>query len=118
LLKFLKIDQLLEKLTSYIEVRIELFKLEVKEDIGRTIAKAAFWGGVFLLLCFALALISFGFSYWLGEVLGGIFYGFFIVGGVYIAIILLVLGLEKKLNIIEKATIKIQEALKKGKDDK
>ena len=52
LFKFFKIDQLLEKLTAYIEVRIELFKLEAREEIGQAASKAIFWFVV--LFCLVL----------------------------------------------------------------
>ena len=85
LLKFLKLDGIMSNLTGYIETKIELMKLEVKEDLAKAISKAA----VFIVLSFAATLfvlfISMAIAYKIGENTST-FTGFAIVAGFYAAI--------------------------------
>jgi uncharacterized membrane protein YqjE len=39
-LKFLKMDSLIENITGYVETRIELLKIEIKEEIAKSLSKA------------------------------------------------------------------------------
>ena len=118
LFKFLKIDQLLEKLTAYIEVRIELFKLEAKEELGQAVSKAIFWFVVFILSCFSLLFLSVGLAVWLGAWMQNAYIGFVIMGCFYLGLLVTLFFLEKPLQIIEKTNKRIQEAMKSKKDDK
>lgn len=82
ILKFLKLEGLLSNITGYVEARIELMKLDIKEDLARGLAKIA----VFVVLGFALTLfillISMAIAFKIGESLGN-FSGFAIVAGGY-----------------------------------
>lgn len=93
LLKLFKLDGLLDNVTGYLEARIELFKLDIKEDIARGLAKAA----VFVVLGFVLTLftllISIAVAFKIGESLGN-FAGFGIVAAVYL-LLALILYLRK-----------------------
>ena len=40
LFKFLRLDNLMDNLTGYVEARVELLKIEIREDIARVLAKA------------------------------------------------------------------------------
>jgi hypothetical protein len=85
LLKFLRLDGILANLTGYIEARIELVKLEVKEDLAKALSKAA----VFVVLCCVATLFVLFFSmaiaYKIGEATS-LFTGFAIVAGFYMLI--------------------------------
>ncbi|NBP71103.1 MAG: phage holin family protein, partial [Cytophagia bacterium] len=41
ILKLLRLDSLVSNLTGYVETRIELMKLEVKEEIAKSLAKVS-----------------------------------------------------------------------------
>lgn len=85
LLKLFKLDGLLSNVTGYVEARIELMKLDIKEDLARGLAKMA----VFVVLGFALMLfvllISMAIAFKIGESLGN-FSGFGIVAVGYFLI--------------------------------
>jgi uncharacterized membrane protein YqjE len=82
ILKFLQLDNIMSHLTGYVEARIELMKIEIKEDVARAISKAA----VFLMIFFAATLfvlfISIAIAVKIGE-RTGFFTGFAIVAAFY-----------------------------------
>ena len=53
----------------------------------------------FLFIIFVLLFIGLGSAWWVGESLENMKAGFFIVGGVYIALLALILGMAKKVII-------------------
>ncbi len=68
----------------YVEVKAELLKLKASDkaaDTGSAIGAILVVGVVLLT---GLLLISTGIAFWLGKLLGEVYYGFFIVGGVYL----------------------------------
>jgi hypothetical protein len=112
LIKFFKLDSMANNLTGYLEARMELLKIEIKEDVARGVSKAV----VFVVLAFAFCLfiffISVGAAYWIGESLG-VPAGFAIVSAVYllIAIVLYV----KREEISHKIEKQVLEITKKSK---
>lgn len=108
----LKLDGLLGHLTGYVEARIELFKLEIKEDLGRALAKAAVFlvfGIAFMLFIF---LISMAVAYKIAET-AGLFGGFAIVAGFYFLVALVMLLFRK--TISEKIEQQLLEVMKQKK---
>lgn len=90
------IGNLFENAGDYLEKRIELAKLKAADS-------ASGFAATFLtkvLLCFILAMIlligSIGAALWIGDGLGKIYYGFFLVTGFYILVMLLFLIFNSK----------------------
>jgi len=81
--KFFKVDSLLSNLGGYVETRIELAKIEMKEQLGKGLARAVTWfllaflTGVFLIFVSIAAAIALGNAF-------GVITGFVIVGVVYL----------------------------------
>ncbi len=77
-------------MTGYVEARMELVKLEVKEDLTKALAKLSVY--VFLAFAFTLFLvfISVATALKIGDSIG-LFGGFAIVAGFYLAIALVLL---------------------------
>jgi hypothetical protein len=77
------IEGLFEKTEDYIKSNIELMKLKTLETASDIFA--ALLANIFiLLLClFFFLLLNFGVSYWVGSILGSLYLGFWIVGGFY-----------------------------------
>lgn len=80
--KFFKVDSLLENLSGYVESRVELLTVEVKESVAKGLAQ----GVGYLLIAFIFALfitfLSIAIALLIGSKLGG-FAGFAIVGAFY-----------------------------------
>jgi hypothetical protein len=110
--KFFKVDSLISNLTGYVETRIELLKVEAKEEMSKGLAKVI----LFLLLAFVFALvlifISIGLALVLTEKIGA-FAGFGIVAGVYLVVgVVLLLTRE---NLTKNLEGMIKEMLSKKK---
>ena len=100
--KFFKVDSLLGNLTGYLETRVELLKIEVKEDLAKSLAK----GISYLLIAFIFALfiifLSIAAALFVGAWLGN-FAGFSIVGLVYLITgFILWLSRERLISSLEK----------------
>lgn len=97
ILKLLKLDSLVANLTGYVETRVELLKLEIREEIAKAIAKMT----VLVLVMAAVSLFILFFSVSVALLIGeylGFFEGFLIVSGFYLLITILVLLMRKSLS--------------------
>jgi uncharacterized membrane protein YqjE len=94
LLKLLKLDGLVNNLTGYIETRLELIKLEVKEELAKAIAQLTIVivllaaGSLFILF------VSVSVALLIAQTLG-LLAGFSIVAGIYL-VLAVVIGLLKR----------------------
>ena len=88
ILKFLKLDGILANLTGYVETRVELMKIEVKEDVSKTMAKAAVFIGISFVFTLVVLFISMAVAYKIAETTG-LFAGFSIVAGFYLVLALI-----------------------------
>lgn len=107
LLKFFKLDGIASNLVGYIETRMELLKLELREDLARGLARMV----VFILQAFIATLfiffISMALAYKLGEYMG-VFGGFAVVAGIYLAAgIVFYTSRESITRLIEKQVMEI-----------
>ena len=85
--KFFKLDTIIENLTGLVETRIELLKVEARENIAKALAQAVAYLFITFLFVLFIAFLSIAIALVLSERLGN-FAGFWIVGGLY-----LILGL-------------------------
>lgn len=105
--KFFKVDTLIENLTGFVETRVELLKIEVKEDVAKGLARAVAWCVIVFVLALFLVFVSIGLAILIGATLG-LFAGFMIVASGYLVIGLVLLllrekvisGLERKFAVI------------------
>lgn len=107
---------MIELLKTYIDNRVELFKLSLVSVTANLAAKLI---SSFIVLLFSLMivlLLSIGFSFWLGEVLGSVAVGFFIISGIYALIFLTYIAFGKtKIEIILKDKV-VQASLDAEKE--
>jgi uncharacterized membrane protein YqjE len=110
--KFFKVDSLISNLTGYIEARLELLKVEAKEELSKGLSAVL----VFLLLAFVFALfivfISVGIALKIGEDIGNLA-GFGIVAGFYLLTGAGLFIYREKLG--KKIEMKISDLFKKKK---
>lgn len=112
-LKFLKLDSLIENITGYVEAKIELTKLELKEDVAKTLSKVLLFillGVVFMLF---IVLISVAVAHLIAQSVGP-FGGFAIVAGFYLLISLLLFVFRDAIG--EKLQGYLIEVMKKKKE--
>lgn len=97
LLKFFKLDGLMNNLTGYIESRVALMKYEVKEDIAKALARVSMLLLFVLVFTFFLLFISVAVALKLGESMGTAA-GFSIVAGFYVVLLIVVLILREPIG--------------------
>lgn len=113
ILKFLKLDSLIENLTGYVETRIELTKMEIREDLARGLSKFLLFillGAVFALF---IILISIAVAHLIAKSTGP-FGGFAIVAGFYLLLGLLLFAFRGA--IIVKLQDQLVQIMKKKKE--
>jgi uncharacterized membrane protein YqjE len=97
--KFFKVDSLLNNLTGYVETRVELLKIEVKEDLAKGLAKAILYFVLVFLVALFIVFLSIAIAFVISVALGT-FAGFSIVGGFYLLTGLILFAFRKKLIMI------------------
>ena len=90
LLKFFKLEGLIDNLTGYIETQLELVKYELKEDIAQAMAKIAIVMVIALFFTLFLFFVSVTAAYLLAELVS-VYGGFGIVAGIYLVLLLVVI---------------------------
>ncbi|HEV8513674.1 MAG TPA: phage holin family protein [Cyclobacteriaceae bacterium] len=81
--KFLRLDNLVENLSGYVETRIELIKIEVREEVVKIISNALMVSVLFLLGLLFLIFFSIAGAIYLNHYLNHSSGGFWIVSGIY-----------------------------------
>ena len=101
LFSFLNFDSIVDNLSGYVEKRIALFKIEMKEDLA--LAAARFVVVMILSLSFFMMMLflSLGGAVLLNNLLESNTLGFFIVAGIYILIFLGFFLLKDRANLEE-----------------
>ena len=91
------IEALWQKISSYLETKILLLKLQAIDKSSAIIASIVSKLILLLAVIFFLFLINIGIALWIGSLLGKLYYGFFILAGFYIIVALLLYVFRKKL---------------------
>ncbi|MBN8652205.1 MAG: phage holin family protein [Cytophagales bacterium] len=81
--KFLRLDNLVDNLSGYLETRLELFKVEVREDVARVLAQALMITAILLLSILFLLFFSVGMAHFLNGFFEQPYVGYWIVAGIY-----------------------------------
>jgi hypothetical protein len=97
LLKFFKLDSIVDHIAGYIETRVALVKMEIREEVASAMSRALIILVMFLTGILFLLFISVGLAEYLNMVLGGDYVGFIIVGGFYGLLLLLMIIFRKGL---------------------
>jgi fatty acid desaturase len=77
------LETLLERATDYGKTSFELLKLKVLDKTADVISSVIPSSVVFVLIATFMLFLNLGLALWLGEILGKMFYGFFVVAGFY-----------------------------------
>jgi hypothetical protein len=83
------IESLFEKAEAYIKTNIELIKLKAIDKLSDLMSTIASMLILFVMACMLFILINIGLALWIGQMLGGSYYGFFIVALFYLLVMLI-----------------------------
>jgi uncharacterized membrane protein YqjE len=112
IIKFLNLDGIIGNLTGYVETKVELMKLELKEDLAKALSKVAVYALLTFAFTFFMFFLSIAAAYAISESMGS-FAGFAIVAAFYLLLAVIIYLLRKTLdNGIEK---KLKDILKQHK---
>lgn len=93
------LNEFKEKLSSFIGVKLEIFKLTAYERVAKIIAILSHSLILMLLAFFAVLFLFFTLAFFLGEVLNSISLGFLIVTGIYILLFIVAYYMKKSIQI-------------------
>ena len=83
LFKFLHLDNLGASLTGYLETRLELYKMEIREDFARVLARAMVYILLALFGFLFLIFLSIGAANFINSFYETTYVGYWIVAGLY-----------------------------------
>lgn len=84
------IENLVSKAGDIAETKVELLKLRAAGKIAETVSSLISVIAIVIITGAAISILSIGIAFWVGSEMGKISYGFFIVGGFYAVVGLLV----------------------------
>jgi uncharacterized membrane protein YqjE len=96
--KFLKLDGLIENVSGYIDTRVKLLKIEVREDVAKVMTRALMFGVLFLIAFLFIVFLSIGIALMLNQYFTNNFAGFLIVSGFYLFFFLLAAAMRKQIH--------------------
>ena len=97
LLKFFRLENLSENLSGYVEARVELLKLEIREEVAKAMTRVMVLGIMILMAVLCIVFASLGLALYLNGFFEGAHIGFFIVGGIYLILLVLFMSIRKEL---------------------
>ena len=109
LFSFLNFDSIVENLSGYVEKRIELFKIEMKEDVALGAARLLIMLVLSLALFMLILFLSLGGAVLLNRILESDSLGFLLVAGFYLLIFMLFFLLKDTFKFEEKLKSIIME---------
>lgn len=98
LIKFLRLDNLIDNISGYAEARIDLLKIEIREEVAKTLSRAVVIIAVIVTALIFLLFFSIGLATLLNEYFGHTYIGFWIVAGIYGLPCLAFLLFKKKIS--------------------
>jgi uncharacterized membrane protein YqjE len=108
ILKFLKLDSLVNHVTGYVEARIELMKVEIREDIAKTVARAIVVVTLILVGFLFLLFLSIGLAHFIIYYVQSSYFGYWAVAGLYGAFFLLLFMFRKSIyEVFEKKLLEV-----------
>ena len=95
ILKFLRLDGIISNLSGYVETRIALVKIELREEVANILTRGLMIMIMFLVGFLVVLFLSLGLAQYLNTLLGSEFGGYMIVA-LFFGLLLLVLLVFRK----------------------
>lgn len=77
------LESLLERATEYGKTSYELIRLKTLEKTSDVVSSIIPHSVVIVLIASFMLFVNLGLAFWMGEILGNIFLGFFLIAGFY-----------------------------------
>jgi len=95
--KFFRLDNLVGSFSGYIEARLQLYKMEIRDDVSKALSKALVYAVLGFFAFLFLVFFSVGLAHFINFFMAASFAGYWIVAGIYALAFLLVLIYQKPL---------------------
>ena len=79
----ISVDSIMEKVEDYGKTRIDLVKLQALDQTSEVISSLASNMAIIYIIFVFIFVLNIGIALWLSELIGKLYYGFFIVAGFY-----------------------------------
>jgi Putative Actinobacterial Holin-X, holin superfamily III len=89
------IENLISKAGDIAETKVEVWKLRAAGKVSETVSSLISLFAIVIFTVGAITIVSMGVAFWIGQQMGKISYGFFIVGGFYALVGLLLYRYRK-----------------------
>jgi len=83
-------ESLLDSATDYGKTSLELVKLKAVDKTSDVVSTVIPYSFVFVMVAAFMLFFNLGLAFWIGESLGKLFYGFFIVAAFYLLLVAIV----------------------------
>lgn len=93
------LNKLYEAGKKYLEVKIEIFKLDTQEQLSHYFVKFTFLIGGGLLVLSSCLFLALGLAFYINEATQSKFSGFFIVAGLFFIMMLIIISLRNNRKI-------------------
>lgn len=77
------LESILERATEYGKTSYELIRLKTLEKTSDVVSSIIPHSVVIVLIASFMLFVNLGLAFWMGEILGNIFLGFFVIAGFY-----------------------------------
>ena len=84
------LESLLQRTEDYARTSIELYKLKAIDKSANIGSSIGFRFTIFITILCVFLIINIGLALWIGEVMGKSYYGFFVIGGLYALLSILI----------------------------
>lgn len=96
-----------DSLIEYVLKRIELLKIEIIEKSSLSAGTIAYLSILLFTLVFCIILFNFGIAFFIGNLINNFSYGFLIVAGFYLLLIMITIILKRRIiNFVANKIIK------------
>ena len=116
-MKLFDFDKLINTLTGYIETKIELLKIDIREGMSVVITKLVVFGLLAFLGLFVLIFLFLGLAHWVNLLLESTFLGYFAVAAFFaIGLFLVLISRDKIMVRVSQEVEKLTEEDKTEQD--
>jgi hypothetical protein len=91
------IELLLKKTGDFLETKVELLKLQAIDKVTSVSSSLATGFILIMVIFLMLFALNIGIAVWLGDMLGEIYYGFFLVSGFYLLVAIIIFAFRDSL---------------------
>ncbi|MCV9387910.1 phage holin family protein [Reichenbachiella ulvae] len=118
MIDILKITKLKEALSDYVKVKLELFKIDMTEQISHVLAQVIAYIVILLIATLVILFVSMGMAFLINEQLESEYLGFLVVAATYLIVLLFVFYLLRSGKMKLFFEDKMLESIQKNKKEK